>query len=306
MAAGRHSQSHRLLLLPRILRQCLQIEIGQQRQVVVDRRIADLLQLGIHRKRILIQAHHVAEALAHLLNTIQPHQDRQQQTELGALVEVTLQVAAHGHVELLIGSPQLHIGVHRHGVVSLQQGVEEFMQGNRGATAIALGEVILGQHLAHGGRPQQADDLGQIQTCEPFAVSAHLQATRGLKIEQCRLLRLALAQLCQVGGGIGLNLFSAELHPCGAFAGGIADAGCEVADDQHRRVPRILESPQLAEEDAVAEMDVAAGGINSQLDAQGSGLGFRLLQASRQRLISVISLPGGEQIGHATRQPDRQ
>ena len=44
VAAGGHRQGHRLLLLARVLRQGRQIQVGQQRDVVIDRRIADLLQ----------------------------------------------------------------------------------------------------------------------------------------------------------------------------------------------------------------------------------------------------------------------
>ena len=55
------ARSHRLLLLARVLQQGRQIQVGQQRDVVIDRRIADLLQIGVHRQRILLQTHHVAE-----------------------------------------------------------------------------------------------------------------------------------------------------------------------------------------------------------------------------------------------------
>ena len=40
---------------------------------------------------------------------------------------MTLQIAAHGHIELLIGAAQLHIRLHRHRVVALQQRIEKFV-----------------------------------------------------------------------------------------------------------------------------------------------------------------------------------
>ena len=306
MTAGGHRQSHRLLLLPRVLRQRRQIKVGQQREVVVDRRIANLLELGVHRKRILIEAHHIAEALAHLLNAIQPHQDRQQQAELGSLVEVALQVAAHGHIELLIGSPQLHIGVHSHRVVSLQQGIEEFMQGNRGPAAVALGEVVLGQHLAHGAGAEQADHRRQVHALQPLGVVANLQPTRGLEIQQRRVLWLVLPQLTQIGGGVGGHLFFGQLHPGGALAGGVADAGGEIANDQHRRMARILKGPQFAEQNAVPQVNVAAGGVDAKLHPQRTLLPFSLSKPCHQCLIGIGWVPCREQVGHATRQPARQ
>ena len=123
------------------------------------------------------------------------------------------------------------------------------MQGDRCARAVAVGEVFLGQHLAHGGNPQQFDCLGQIEARQPLAVAAHLQPARGLEIEQGQLLGLALAQLGQVGAGVGLHRLGRELHPGGALAGGVADAGGEIANDQHRRVTGVLEGAQLAKQD---------------------------------------------------------
>ena len=181
---------------------------------------------------------------------------------------MALQVAAHGHVELLIGAAQLHIRIHRHRVVALQQRVEEFMQGDRGAAAVALGEVVLGQHLAHGAGAEQADHRRQVHALQPLGVVSHLQAAGGFEIEQRRLLRLVLPQLAQIGGGVGGHLLLGELHPRGALAGGVADPRREIADDQHRRVARVLEGPQFAEQDAVAQVDVAAGGVDAQLHPQ--------------------------------------
>ena len=70
-----------------------------------------------------------------------------------AMAEMTLEVAAHGHVEFLVRPPQFQVGLNRHGVVALQQRIEEFVQGDRGAGAVAVGEVLLGQHLTDGGDP---------------------------------------------------------------------------------------------------------------------------------------------------------
>ena len=193
---------------------------------------------------------------------------------------MALQVAAHGHVELLIGATQLQIRLHLHRVVALQQRIKKLVQGDGGARAVAIGKVLLGQHLAHGADAQQLNHLGQVKPGEPLAVAAHLQPARSLEIKQGALAGLALTQLLQVSGGIGLHRSSAELHPGGALAGGIADAGGEVADDQHGDMAGILEGPQLAEQQRVPQVDIGAGGVDAELDAQGPPGPLGLFQAS--------------------------
>ena len=225
-----------------------------------------------------------------------------------------LQVAAHGHIELLVGAAELEVGLDRHRVVALQQGIKELVQGDGRARAVAVGEVFLGQHLAHGGNPEQFDRLGQVQARQPLAVAAHLQPTRGLEIEQGELLGLALAQLGQVGAGVGRHRLGRELDAGSALAGGIADAGGEIANDQHRRMAGVLEGPQLAEQDRVAQVDVGAGGIDAELHPQGTALAFSVGQEAGQALAragfgstrSQLGPGRRKQVGHAPLQPGRQ
>ena len=69
----------------------------------------------------------------------------------------------------------------------------------------------------------------------------------------------------------------------------------------------VLKGPQLAEQDRVAEMNVGAGGVNAELDAQRPTFAFGLGQAGRQLLIGVASgLTSREQIGDTPLQPLRQ
>ena len=154
MALAGDLQGHGPLPFPGVFGQGGQVEVGEQGEVLRHHPIGQLLELGIHRERILLEAHGVAQALAHLLDAIKARQDRQQHPELGPLAEVPLQVAAHGHIELLVGAAQLQVGLDRHRVVALQQGIEKLVQGDRRARAVAVGEVFLGQHLTHGGDPQ--------------------------------------------------------------------------------------------------------------------------------------------------------
>jgi hypothetical protein len=52
-------------------------------------------------------------------------------------------------------------------------------------------------------------------------------------------------------------------------------------------------------------MDVRAGGVDTQLDAQGPAGGLSLGQAGGQGLIRV-GVSGGEEVGHTPLQPGRQ
>ena len=106
---------------------------------------------------------------------------------------MALQIPAHGHVELLIGAPQLQIGLNRHRVVTLEQRIKKFVQGDRCTSDVAIRKILLGQHLTNGGDAQQLNHLGQVEAGQPFAVAAHLQAPRGFEIQQGSLGILALA-----------------------------------------------------------------------------------------------------------------
>ena len=265
MALAGDLQGHGLLALAGVGWKGGQIQIGEQGQIGVDNGIEHLFKLRIHREGILREAHGVAQALAHLLDPIEPRQDGQQHPKLGALAEVALQIAAHGHVEFLIGAPQLQIRLDGMGVVTLQQGIEEFVQGNRRSRSVAVGEILLGQHLAHGGHPQEFNHLRQGQARQPFTVAAHLKAARGLEIQEGLVLGQALPKLGQVGAGIRLHGLGAELHPGRTLAGGIANAGGEIANDQHRRVARILEGPQFAEQNRMPQVDIGARGVDAEL-----------------------------------------
>ena len=134
-----------------------------------------------------------------------------------------------------------------------------------------------------------------------------------MEIQQRPLWILTQPQLHQIGFGVGLHLGGAQLHPGGALAGGVADAGGEVANNKNGGVARILEGPQLAEQDRVAKVDVGAGGVDAQFHPQRPAGGLGLRQPSRQRLVggarrfrASAQVGGGEQIGHPPLQPGGQ
>ena len=77
-----------------------------------------------------------------------------------------------------------------------------------------------------------------------------------------------LEGLVGVGLGVGEHLVAGERRAGGGAAGGIADGGGEVADEQHGLVAEQLELAELLQRDGVAEVDVRRGGIDAELDAQ--------------------------------------
>ena len=118
------------------------------------------------------------------------------------------------------------------------------------------------------------------------------------------MARLALPQLGEIGGRMGLDRGGIQLHPGAALAGGITDASREVADDQHRRVAGILKGAQLAKQNRVPQVDFGAGGIDAQLHPQWSTGSLCFCQARRQLLIRITAVAArGEQIGQPAPQP---
>ena len=118
---------------------------------------------------------------------------------------------------------------------------------------------------------------------------------------------LALAQLLEIGAGVGLDLLSRQLNTGCTFARGVTDARGEVANDQNRGVARILEGPQLAEEDRVTQVNVTAGRIDAELDPQGTPLLLRLGEAGGELLVSITGFRArGEEVSDTALQPLRQ
>src|SRR5690606_3451154 len=68
-------------------------------------------------------------------------------------------------------------------------------------------------------------------------------------------------------------------------ARGVADGGGAVADDEHDLVAEVLELPQLAQHDGVADVQVAARGVDAELDAQLPPLAFGQLELLQQAAL---------------------
>ena len=174
----------------------------------------------------------VAHALAHLdlaVRTRQTlaHDDRNQRR----LAERLLQLAPRHHdVEELILPADLHVGLHRAGVVSLHQRVKHLVQVDRLAFFQAAREVVPRQELLHGEILRQPDNVAEIQLGQPFVITAH----NGLgRIENLERLRL-------VGPRVFLDFVRRELSPGLFHVRRIADQARERPDQEGDLVAEVL------------------------------------------------------------------
>ena len=81
-----------------------------------------------------------------------------------------------------------------------------------------------------------------------------------------------------VGFGVLVDLGLGELLAGLGFAGGVADEGGGVSDEEDDGVAELLEVAQLAHQDGVAEMEVGGGGVEAGFDAErdaGFEAGFK-------------------------------
>jgi hypothetical protein len=75
----------------------------------------------------------VALALGHLLDAVEPFEQRHGQDALRLLAVFLLQRAAHQQVELLVGAAELEVALQRHRVVALHQRVQQLVHADRRA-----------------------------------------------------------------------------------------------------------------------------------------------------------------------------
>lgn len=109
----------------------------------------------------------------------------------------------------------------------------------------------------NGAHLQQA---GQVHRKDPVAV-VHDGGLLGVQ---------DLHGLAHVGLGVGLDLLLRKLRAGGVLARGVADQRSAVADDKGDVVAQVLELTHLAQGHGMAQVQVGAGGIDAELDVEGS------------------------------------
>ena len=198
-----------------------------------------------------------------------------------------LERASAENVEGLVGAAQLYIRFQGDGVVALHQSVHEFVDVDGVAALNAVVEGVAGRELLDGEVGGQMDHVGEGHLTEPLAVATHFGA---FWIEQ-------FERLIAVGGCVGLQHFS-RLHGAeGIFVRRIADESGEVADQEDRLMSELLEQGQLAQRDAMADVQVGRCWIDAEVDAQRSiceqRFGQPLVQFGVHRSARGIVAEGG-------------
>ena len=213
---------------------------------------------------MVVERHVVAVGLGHLLFAVGADKQRHGQHGLGLLAVELLHVAAHEEVEDLVLAAHLDIRLYGHGVVALQQGVQYFQQAYRGLGLHAGAEILplqeAGNSYAFGGIYEIRNTGGRAgeERLEPFAVEPYF---RSFRVED-------LEGLLGVGFGVIGHGLMVQHRPGGIAARGVSDLRGKIAYDKHHGVAEVLELAQLGEDDAVAEVQVAAGGIRAEFHPQ--------------------------------------
>src|SRR3990170_4962342 len=275
-------------------RKAAHADVGEELVILQHQVVGDGHHFPEDRFRRLRDADVVAQALAHLVHAVQPHEQRRGHHHLRLLSVHPLQVAPHEEVELLVGSPQLHVRPKCHRVVSLEQGIEELVDGNRALPLVPPPEVVPLEHPRHRHLRGDPDQLLDRETGEPLGVEPDL----GLRWFE------DLENLLLVGRSVALDVLPREDHPRLRLPGGVADHPGEVADQEDHLMAGLLEVLELLDEDGVAEVQVRRGGVESRLDAQRPPLLRGALELSLQLLrrdnVHRAALQGLENLIHSS------
>src|SRR5271157_2420215 len=233
-------------------------QVGQQREILPHRLVGNTHHLA---KLMLGRFGHpdvIPQALAHPPDAVGADQDRHRESDLGLLALGLLQVARYQQTEELLGSSEFDIGPDLDRIPALHEGIEALMEIDWLFGGDSLGEVFAGAHLAQGHVPHQVENLEERPFREPVAVVVNL---RSVQVDDP-------ADLLEVIAGVGFHLRLGQFGPGLVAAGGVADQGRIIADDDAGRVAQVLELPELAQGNRVAEMDVDSGRVDPVLDSQ--------------------------------------
>ena len=143
------------------------VDVGEQQVVPPHQLVADRHELAEHLVGRLGDADVVAEALRHLLDAVQPLEQRRRHDHLRLEPVARHDVAADVEVEQLIGAAELDVGFEEHRVVRLRERIEELVHGDRLAGLVALLEVAALEHLRDVVARGQPDHALGAERAEP-------------------------------------------------------------------------------------------------------------------------------------------
>lgn len=236
--------------------------------------VGDGHDLAEHLFRLFPDANVVIQAFRHLLDATQALQDRQGDDDLGFLAKSGLELPPDQHVEFLIGAAELHVGLEGHRIVTLDQRVQEFVNGNGLFGTIAFLEIVPFQHPGHGVPGGELHDVGGAHLVHPPGIEADLGFVGVENLED----------LAFIGPGVGLDSLPVQRFSGCVFARRVADHAREIPDQEQDMVAEVLKLAQLVDEYRMAQVQIGRGRIETCFDTQGT-------------IISMTVFESGEEIG---------
>ncbi|MCY1395651.1 hypothetical protein D9M71_106020 [compost metagenome] len=168
----------------------------------------------------------------------------------------TLQLTPHQQVELLIGTAELDICAQSYRVVTLNQRIQELVNGDWLIGRVALVEVIAFEHPSHGVLRSQANEVGRPHLIHPGGVEGHFGFCRVQNLEDLSL----------VGLGVLEDLLASERRTRSTFAARIADHPGEVTNQEDHLMPQLLELAQLINKHGVTQVQIRSRWIEARLN----------------------------------------
>src|SRR5471032_1917133 len=231
----------------------------QQLEVAPHERVRDAHQLAEHVGRLLANADVVVLRLRHLLDAVQPFQQRHGQDALLLLAVLLLQFAANQQIELLVRAAELEIGVQRNRVVTLHERVQQLVNRDGHAALVALSEILALKNPRDGVTRRKLDHAVSAERHGPLAVVAHLGL---LTIQHER-------GLLEIGLRVRLDLLARQRRARGVTPRRVPDQRSEVANQEDHRMAKILQLTHLVQDNRMANMNIRRGRVEAKLDAQG-------------------------------------
>src|SRR4030067_2658586 len=136
--------------------------------------ICDRHHLPEYLLRRLGYTYVVTEGLAHLVDTVCTFQKGHGQHHLGLQTIIPLEFPPYKEVELLVSPAYLHVGLQRHGIITLDQRIEELMDRYGLAAFVSLVKIVPLQHPCHVVPCSQAYQIKSSNPVHPLAVKSDL------------------------------------------------------------------------------------------------------------------------------------